>query len=182
MTFSKPDKNWQLPKSIAIIMDGNGRWAEKRGLDRKIGHKQGSKAAEDIIRYASELGIQFITLYAFSTENWHRPAAEVEAVMQILENYLKNDTADLVKNGIRISAIGDLERLPADLKKALINVVNETKTGSKLVITLALSYGAWGEVAHACKEIASKILVLPIPLLPVITIGLGSISAIFITL
>ncbi len=157
MTFSKPHQNTLLPKSIAIIMDGNGRWAEKRGLDRKIGHQQGSKAAEDIIRYASELGIQFITLYAFSTENWQRPAAEVDAVMQILENYLKNDSADLVKNGIRISAIGDLDRLPNYLRKSLNNVVEETKKCAKLVITLALSYGAWGEAAYACKEIAKKI-------------------------
>lgn len=147
----------EIPQSIAIIMDGNGRWAEKRGLDRTVGHQQGSKVAEDIIQYASELGIKFITLYAFSTENWRRPAAEIDAVMHILENYLKNDTKDLIKHGIRISAIGNLDRLPGYVRKSLDKVVDETKHCTKLIITLALSYGAWGEATEACKKIAQKV-------------------------
>lgn len=158
MSFKKAPKHTLIPKSIAIIMDGNGRWAEKRGLDRNAGHYQGSKVAEEIIRYAGELGVQFITLYAFSTENWQRPATEVEAIMHILENYLKNNTDDLVKNGIRICAVGDLNRLPSYLKKSLDEVIIATKKGTKLVITLALSYGSWAEVAHACQEIAKKVV------------------------
>lgn len=154
MTFAN---HQEMPQSIAIIMDGNGRWAEKRGLDRRAGHQQGSKVAEDIIQYASELGIKFITLYAFSTENWQRPAAEIDAVMQILENYLKNDTKDLIKHDIRIRAIGNLDRLPSYVKKSLDKVVNETRNCSKLIITLALSYGAWDEATEACKQIAEKV-------------------------
>ncbi len=157
MSFDKAPKHTLIPKSIAIIMDGNGRWAEKRGLDRNFGHYQGSKVAEEIIRYAGELGVHYITLYAFSTENWSRPVTEVDAIMHILENYLKNNTDDLVKNGIRISAIGDLNRLPSYLLKSLNNVVLATQNCKKLVITLALSYGAWAEIADACKEIARKI-------------------------
>ncbi|USN51972.1 MAG: isoprenyl transferase [Myxococcales bacterium] len=156
--MSKSHRGLLIPRSIAIIMDGNGRWAEKRGLAREVGHQQGSKVAEDIILYARELGIQFITLYAFSTENWQRPAKEVDAVMHILENYLKQDTADLIKNDIRISAIGNLDRLPSYVKKALDKVVEETKNCSKLIITLALSYGAWEEASIACQKIAQKII------------------------
>lgn len=144
----------RLPRHIAIVMDGNGRWAVKRGLSRYIGHEQGAKVAEEIVRYASELGISHITLYAFSTENWQRPAVEVDAIMHILERYLKNDANELLKNDIKINAIGDLSRLPQYLSSAVTEVLEKTKNCKKLVITLALSYGAWEEVARACTEIA----------------------------
>ncbi len=147
----------KLPTSIAIVMDGNGRWAEKRGLDRCYGHEQGSKAAEDIIKYSRELGIKYITLYAFSSENWDRPEAEVNAVMSILEKYLKNDTKDLIKHGIKINAIGDLDRLPKFLKSTLDRVIKETSSCAKFVISLALSYGSWDEVSQACKNIAENV-------------------------
>lgn len=147
-----------LPEHLAIIMDGNGRWAERRGLLRHVGHEQGAKAAEDIIRYASELGIKYVTLYAFSSENWQRPREEIDAVMKILETYLKKEADDLVKNGIKIAAIGDLARLPANLNSALQEVIEKTAQCHKLVITLALSYGAWEEIARACQNIALSIM------------------------
>jgi undecaprenyl diphosphate synthase len=138
-------------------MDGNGRWAKRRGLPRHAGHEQGSKAAEDVVRYASELGIKYLTLFAFSHENWQRPREEIDAVMKILERYLKNDVNKLVKNDIKINAIGDLDRLPFHLKNALKDAVLKTAHCQKLVITLALSYGAWQEVVYACKNIVSEL-------------------------
>jgi len=146
-----------LPGHVAIIMDGNGRWAKRRGLSRESGHLQGSIAAENIIRYAHELGIKYITLYAFSSENWQRPQREVDAVMRILESYLTKDPNQLIDNGIKILAIGDLERLPTFLKSALSQVIERTQDCSKLVITLALAYGSWGEIICACKSIAKKV-------------------------
>jgi undecaprenyl diphosphate synthase len=148
---------YDLPQSVAIIMDGNGRWAERRGMSRTHGHWQGAKTAEDIIRYAREIGIKYLTLYAFSSENWLRPVEEIKAVMDILENYLKNDPSELVKNGIRILAIGEINRLPANLFSALGDVIEKTKDCDKLVITLALSYGSWGEITRACRNIAKQV-------------------------
>lgn len=144
----------ELPRSVAIIMDGNGRWAQRRGISRQAGHWQGAKAAEDIIRYARELGIKYLTLYAFSSENWQRPLEEIKAVMEILENYLGNDPSELVKNGIRIRAIGEVNRLPTSLASALENIIEKTAQCEKLVITLALSYGSWQEITQACQKIA----------------------------
>jgi undecaprenyl diphosphate synthase len=146
----------ELPCHVAIIMDGNGRWASKRGLLRKFGHEQGSKTAENIINYAHELGIKYITLYAFSSENWLRPKDEVNGVMSILENYLKKDVAELVKNGVKVLAIGDLKRLPKSLNLALNEVINKTAHGQKQVLTLALSYGSWEEVTNACVNISAQ--------------------------
>lgn len=147
------DTQINLPHHIAIIMDGNGRWAKKRGLARYLGHEQGAKVALDIIQYAGELGIKYVTLYAFSNENWQRPQKEIDAVMDILEYYLTKDINQLVKNDIKIVAIGDTERLPNYLKKALENVINRTAKCKKLIITLALSYGAWEETITAIKNI-----------------------------
>jgi undecaprenyl diphosphate synthase len=147
-----------LPDHIAILMDGNGRWAKRRGLVRHIGHEQGAKAAEDIIRYCNELGIKYITLYAFSTENWQRPQEEIDAVMKILERYLKEDAEELVKNDVKIAAIGDLARLPAYLRGALQKVMEKTAHCQKFVLTLALSYSAWEEIILACKNISQSAL------------------------
>ena len=147
----------ELPQSVAIIMDGNGRWAERRGISRKMGHWQGAKTAEDIIRYAHEIGIKYLTLYAFSSENWQRPIEEIKAIMEILENYLQNDSSELVKNGIRIMAIGEIDKLPPSLAKALEDAMQKTAQCTTLVITLALSYGSWGEVTHACRAIAEQV-------------------------
>jgi undecaprenyl diphosphate synthase len=143
----------KIPEHIAIIMDGNGRWAEKRGLLRYIGHEQGAKTVQDIIQYISELGIKYVTLYAFSSENWQRPREEIDAIMQILDRYLNEDVNELIKNGVRIAAIGDLDRLPSAVKKSLAAVTHKTAHCNKIVITLALSYGAWGEMVQACQKI-----------------------------
>lgn len=145
----------RLPRHIAIVMDGNGRWATRRGLARQYGHEQGAYVAEDIVSYANELGINYVTLYAFSTENWQRPAEEVDAVMHILERYLKNDVNELIKNDVKMNAIGDLARLPKNLQAAIADVTKATEACKKIVITLALSYGAWDEITHACNEMAS---------------------------
>lgn len=147
----------ELPQSVAIIMDGNGRWAERRGISRSMGHWQGAKTAEDIIRYAHEIGIKYLTLYAFSSENWQRPPEEIRSVMEILESYLNNDPSELVKNGIRIISIGEIERLPTSLARTLESVMQKTASCTKLVITLALSYGSWDEITRACKNIASQV-------------------------
>jgi undecaprenyl diphosphate synthase len=142
-----------LPNHIAIIMDGNGRWAEKRGLARALGHEQGAKTAENIIRYASELGIKYVTLYAFSSENWRRPKEEIDAVMKILERYLKNDVDQLVKSDVKIVAIGNLNSLPTYVKNAIKIAVEKTAQCKKLVITLALSYGSLEEIVYALKNL-----------------------------
>ena len=155
MQCQQPDNHNELPRHIAIVMDGNGRWAERRGLSRSLGHEQGSKAAEDIIRYASELGIQYVTLYAFSSENWQRPRYEIDAVMTILERYIQNDVNKLIENNIRVNTIGDVERLPMHLRDAVKDAVVKTSHCQKMTITLALSYGAWEELIYAIKNIAT---------------------------
>lgn len=147
-----------IPQHVAIIMDGNGRWAQKRGLSRHLGHEQGAKALQHAARYAREIGIKYLTLYAFSTENWQRPPEEIDAVMEILGQYLKNDVQDLVRHGIRIRAIGQLSRLPLGVQKSLNNVEKQTKHGDKLTITLALSYGSVQEITEACKKIVEQCL------------------------
>lgn len=145
-------QSMNIPEHIAIIMDGNGRWAEKRGLLRSIGHEQGAKTVQDIVQYINELGIKYVTLYAFSSENWQRPQDEIDAIMHILERYLKNDVNELIKNDIKIVAIGDLDRLPRLIKNSLSDAIQKTAHCQKLVITLALSYGAWGEIVTACRH------------------------------
>lgn len=156
MELKKTREKIDLPEHIAIIMDGNGRWAERRLLDRQIGHEQGSKVAENIVRYASDLGIKYVTLYAFSSENWQRPREEVDAVMKILEHYVKNDVNELIKNDIKIRAIGDLDRLPKKLIATIKDAMARTAHCKKLVITLGLSYGAWEEIVVAVKNIVKQ--------------------------
>lgn len=151
---SKALNKIKLPSHVAIIMDGNGRWAKKRGLSRQVGHEQGSITAENIISYAHDLGIKHVTLYAFSSENWSRPKEEVDAVMRILEAYLKKDSDELLKNNIRVNAIGDLKKLPKTLADALNEVVKKTAQCQKLVLTLALSYGSWEEVTNAFNKLS----------------------------
>jgi undecaprenyl diphosphate synthase len=116
-----------------------------------------AKAAEDIIRYARDLGIKYLTLYAFSSENWQRPIEEIQSVMEILEEYLNNDPTELVKNNIRILAIGELHKLPKNLSETLTNVIEKTKACTQLTITLALSYGSWEEMTRVCQTIATQV-------------------------
>ncbi|MBD8349173.1 isoprenyl transferase [Dysgonomonas sp. HGC4] len=147
----------RLPQHVAIIMDGNGRWAKQRNLDRTFGHKEGAVSVRKVIETAAKLGISYITLYTFSTENWNRPAEEVEALMSLLIESVSRETPDLLKNNIRLQAIGDLDRLPAQTRAALDGSIKETSVSTGLTLVLALSYSARWEITEATKKIAAAI-------------------------
>ena len=146
-----------LPKHLAIIMDGNGRWAKQQGLLRSLGHQSGTKSVKVIIEASAILGIEFLTLYAFSSENWNRPKLEVETLMKVLINSLKKELVTLQKNNIKLNAIGNLEKLPQSAQKELLDVINKTKDNTKMTLTLALSYGSREELVSAVKNICSKV-------------------------
>jgi undecaprenyl diphosphate synthase len=146
-----------LPKHLAIIMDGNGRWAKQQGLLRSFGHQSGTKSVKVIIEASARLGIEFLTLYAFSSENWNRPKLEVETLMKVLINSLKKELVTLQKNNIKLNAIGNLEKLPKSAQKELLDVINKTKDNTKMTLTLALSYGSREELVSAVKNICSKV-------------------------
>lgn len=141
---------------IAIIMDGNGRWARKRGLPRVVGHRQGVESVRAIVKKSQELGITFLTLYTFSTENWQRPKNEVNTLMKMLEEMIVKETPELHKNNVRINAIGRLDDLYPRAKKALTDALNLTKNNTGLVLTLCLSYGSRGEIVDAARRIIEK--------------------------
>lgn len=147
----------QLPNHVAIIMDGNGRWAKQRNLDRTFGHREGAVSVRNVIETAARLGISYITLYTFSTENWNRPTEEVEALMSLLIESVARETPDLLKNNIRLKAIGDLDRLPAPTRSALDGCIQETSVSTGLTLVLALSYSARWEITEATKKIAAAI-------------------------
>jgi undecaprenyl diphosphate synthase len=146
-----------LPKHLAIIMDGNGRWAKQQGLLRALGHESGTKSVKVIIEASAKLGIEFLTLYAFSTENWNRPKLEVETLMKVLINSLKKELLTLQKNNIKLNAIGNLERLPKSAQKELLDVIDKTKNNTQMTLTLALSYGSREELVAAVRNICSKV-------------------------
>ena len=156
MSISKIDKN-TMPNHIAIIMDGNGRWARKRGLRREKGHQAGKKSVKKIIESCIELGIKYLTLYAFSTENWNRPKIEIDFLMQLLFLSLNDEFENLNKNNIKFDTIGNLERLPKKISNYLEKVKLETNGNSTLTLTLALSYGSRNELIDAMKEISLKV-------------------------
>ncbi len=145
-----------LPAHIAIIMDGNGRWAKKRLLNRINGHEKGSDAVRNVVRSCRELGISYLTLYAFSTENWQRPRAEVEALMTLLKKFLKSEQKELIENDIRLRVIGQLDRLPASVQDALQKTMSATKDNSAMTLILALSYGGRAEIVRMVKEMAQQ--------------------------
>ena len=145
-----------LPKHVAIIMDGNGRWAKQKGKLRVFGHKNGVKAVQSTIEGAAKVGIEFITLYAFSTENWNRPRLEVNALMELLVDTIKKEVKTLNKNKIRLQAIGDLDTLPKKAKEKLLEAIEETKSNNHMTLVLALSYSAKWEIINAIKSIAEK--------------------------
>lgn len=151
-----PDKA-HLPRHLAIIMDGNGRWAKKRGLLRVVGHQSATKAVRETVEYAARWGVEYLTLYAFSSENWNRPQVEIDALMKLLVETLKSETATLQKNSIKLQTIGDLTKLPSSVKKSLLQVVEETQNNTQMTLTLALSYGAKEEIEQAVKAIALKV-------------------------
>jgi undecaprenyl diphosphate synthase len=146
-----------LPKHLAIIMDGNGRWAKQKGLLRTIGHENGTKSVKTTVEACAKLGIQNLTLYAFSTENWNRPKFEVETLMKLLISSLKKELATLQKNNIRLNAIGNLTTLPKKVQKELEEVIESTATNTRMTLTLALSYGAREELIQAVKKISDKV-------------------------
>lgn len=143
----------RLPRHVAIIMDGNGRWACERGLDRIEGHRAGVMRCEEIITCAVETGIDCLTLYAFSKENWQRPASEVSALMALLKKFLMEKREKMIKNGIRFNTIGDLSLLPKDVCLVLDSVASDTSNGKKMCLTIALSYGSRDEITRAVKAV-----------------------------
>ena len=143
-----------LPKHVAIIMDGNGRWAEDQNLSRVEGHKNGVKSVRDVTEAAAELTINYLTLYAFSTENWSRPKAEVDALMELLVETIKNEVSTLNDNNIQLNAIGDLRSLPVNCQKKLQQAIDETSANNGMVLTLALSYSSKWEIVNAVKQVA----------------------------
>jgi undecaprenyl diphosphate synthase len=145
-----------LPRHVAVIMDGNGRWAKQRGLPRIEGHRQGAESARTIIRTAGELGVKYLTLYAFSAENWNRPKDEVDALMKYLIHYLKTETPELNKNNVRLEVIGQIYRLPENVQEHLKKSIATLSRNSGLTLVMALSYGSRIEIVDAVRRIAEK--------------------------
>jgi undecaprenyl diphosphate synthase len=147
----------KLPRHIAIIMDGNGRWAKQKGNERIFGHKNGVKAVRETVEAAAELGIDFLTMYAFSTENWNRPRTEIDALMSLLVTSLDKEIDNLMENNIRLRAIGDIESLPNKVRYNLGQAIRKTSLNTGMTLTLALSYSARWEILDAIKSISRKI-------------------------
>ena len=154
--LEKIDKN-NLPKHVAIIMDGNGRWAKSRGEERTFGHKNAISAVRNAISACDKAGVEYLTLYTFSTENWNRPNDEVETLMSLLSETLLKEAAELFSKGVRLHVIGEVEKLPTLVREQLLNVVELTKENSKGNLVLALSYGSQREILNAVKEIAQEV-------------------------
>ncbi len=157
MSLKSDIHSQNLPKHIAIIMDGNGRWAKEKGLLRVFGHENGTKSVRTTVESCAELGIENLTLYAFSTENWNRPKLEVKTLMQLLISSLKKEMSTMQKNSIRLNAIGNLEHLPTKVRKELLHVIDKTKDNTRMTLTLALSYGSRDELVNATKQICNKV-------------------------
>jgi len=147
----------KLPTHVAIIMDGNGRWAKTKGKPRVFGHKNGVVSVRDVTEAAAELGVKFITLYAFSTENWSRPHIEVNALMTLLIETVKSEVETLMKNNIKLQAIGDLSRLPEKTRTALLQAIEKTKLNSRMTLVLALNYSSRWEIVEAAKNISKDV-------------------------
>ncbi len=147
----------KIPAHVAIIMDGNGRWARKRGLPRTMGHAQGARVVEQILEDADHMGIRYLTVYAFSTENWTRPDAEVKALMNLLRTYMKTSLAKCAKNNVRIRVIGDKTRLDPDLQASIAHLEQETAGNTGISFQIAINYGGRDELVRACRKIAGEI-------------------------
>jgi undecaprenyl diphosphate synthase len=147
----------KLPTHVAIIPDGNGRWAESRGLPRNLGHKQGSETVREVVRAAHELGIKRLTVYAFSTENWERPREEVEAIMDLLDQYIEAEIDYLERNGIRVEVIGRVSMLDQRLQARIADLVARTEGNDEMRLTFALSYSGRAEIVDAVKSIAREV-------------------------
>jgi undecaprenyl diphosphate synthase len=147
----------RLPSHVAVIMDGNGRWAKKHGKARVFGHRNGVTSVREVTEAAAEIGISYLTLYAFSTENWNRPQLEVNALMSLLVETLRKEIETLTKNNIRLNAIGDLEKLPKRTRKALFEGMESTKMHDRMTLTLALNYSSRWEITKAAEKIAFEV-------------------------
>lgn len=146
-----------MPKHLAIIMDGNGRWAERKGKNRIHGHSYGVKAVKETVEEVAQLNIKYLTLYAFSTENWNRPQEEIGVLMKLLVNTLRTELEKLLENRIKLNVIGSIQELPDIVQNELEHVVEQTKNNSEMTLTLALSYGGREELANALKQLAYKV-------------------------
>ena len=147
----------KLPQHVAVIMDGNGRWAKSRDQERTFGHKNAIKAVREVINACNEVNIPYLTLYTFSTENWNRPTEEVNTLMDLLSSTLLQEAEEIFSKGLRIHAIGDLERLPDTVREQLLNIIELTKNNNKGNLILALSHGSQREILNAVKEISKKV-------------------------
>ncbi len=154
MTFSEGS----LPRHVAVIMDGNGRWAKSRGLPRLVGHKRGAERVHDLVEACSLLKIEALSLYAFSDENWGRPQDEVKGLMHLLEVYIKKESQRLKEAGVSLRAMGELQRLPASTRAALEGAIAELQYGKGLVLNIALSYGSRNEITNACRAMAQAVM------------------------
>ena len=150
------DKN-KLPKHVAVIMDGNGRWAKKHGKNRVYGHKQGAKTVKEIVKISGEIGLEYLTLYAFSMENWNRPKMEVDALMALLVSSINSETKELVKNNVKLLSIGNHEILPKNVRKKLYEAIEATKKNNGLKLVLSLSYSGKWEILEAVKKISKQV-------------------------
>jgi undecaprenyl diphosphate synthase len=148
----------RLPRHVAIIMDGNGRWAQARGLPRIAGHRQGADAVRRTLVAAGELGIPYLTLFGFSSENWKRPREEIEALMGLLRHYLRSEIAELHRNGVRLRVIGELDRLAGDIAAMIRNAETLTRDNDRMNLTIALSYGGRAEIVAAARAIATEVM------------------------
>jgi undecaprenyl diphosphate synthase len=144
----------RLPRHVAIIMDGNGRWAQRRGLTRIEGHKRGKDSVRAVVETSRRLGIEYLSLFAFSTENWGRPQREVDALMRLLRRYLRTELRKMMKNEVRLLAIGDLKRLPPVLQRELQTTMNATRDNQRLTVLLAVNYGGQEDILHASRALA----------------------------
>ncbi len=157
MTFKDQIDRKRLPGHVAVIMDGNGRWAQKRGRERIYGHHQGAKAVRKVVEAAAELGVEYLTLYAFSKENWNRPREEVSALMDLMVESINKETDNLIKNQIVLKVIGDIDLLSEKVRNKLAKTIKLTAEGSRMTLIVALSYSSRWEIAEACRKIAAEV-------------------------
>jgi undecaprenyl diphosphate synthase len=145
----------EIPRHIAVIMDGNGRWAKERGLPRREGHRAGAEAVREVVETCRELGVEYLSLYAFSSENWNRPESEIRALMTLLDRFLDEKAEEMMKQNVRLSAIGNLERLPESTRKRLDSAIGRTAGNTAMTLVLALSYGSREEITEAARSMVA---------------------------
>lgn len=153
MSSPAPDMDRNIPAHVAIIMDGNGRWATSRGLPRSVGHRQGAKALKRTVRAAGEMGIKYLTLFGFSSENWSRPEQEIGELMRLLRYYLRSETAELIKNNIRLRIVGDVSAFDPDIRELMSHAEELSKDNDGLYLSIALNYGGRNDILHAVRAL-----------------------------